>query len=80
MIAWLLPDLYVFIAVALATATFGVIQARRGRESRLFLHVVVQLYWVLWGGAAYLHGLPTSPFWVIFPLVAIYSLLGLQAG
>lgn len=71
----LVYGMYGFLAVAAVTGVVGVLQARRGRSSRLFPHVVVQLYFILWGTTAYLHGLAHSPFWVIFPLVAISALL-----
>lgn len=64
-----------FFVLAAVTALVGLLQERRGGESRFFPHVVVQLYFILWAAAAYLHGLPTSPFWVVFPLLAISSLL-----
>lgn len=71
----LVYGMYGFLAVAAVTGVVGVIQARREHSSRFFPHVVVQLYFVLWGAAAYLHGLAHSPFWVIFPLIGICSLL-----
>lgn len=74
-LASLMIGVYGFLALAAVTALVGVVQERRGVASRFFPHVVVQIYFVLWAGVAYLHGLPISPFWVVFPLLAICSLL-----
>ncbi len=78
-------DRYTLRAVAFTYAAYGALIVvlgavgallrARGRTSRAYVHVVVQLWWLLSILGAYLHGPATSPFWVVVPMLGFTALL-----
>jgi class 3 adenylate cyclase len=64
-----------FLALTLSLTAMGVRLRRRGQTSRLYIHAVNQTWWLSFGIIAYLHGLPTTPLWAIFPFLGFFCLL-----
>lgn len=62
-------------ALIVVLGAVGAVLRARGRTSRAYVHVVVQLWWVFSILGVYLHGPVTSPFWVVVPTLGFTCLL-----
>jgi class 3 adenylate cyclase len=63
-----------FLVLSFSLTAVGLWLRDGGRTSRLYLHVVNQTWWLALGSIAYLHGLPTTPLWTIFPVLGFFCL------
>jgi class 3 adenylate cyclase len=61
-----------FLAASAALSTW---MLRTRRESRAFVHVVMQGWWLIFGWGAYIHGPATTPLLLLFPVLALGTMI-----
>jgi class 3 adenylate cyclase len=64
-----------FMLLTLGFTMVGLHLRRTEGPHRLYLHAVNQSWWLAFAFIAYMHGLATTPLWVIFPFFGFFCLL-----
>jgi signal transduction histidine kinase/DNA-binding response OmpR family regulator len=72
---WMIWLIGVFLLVTAGLIATGMVLRRREGRHRLYLHAVVQSWWLTYAALAYLHGLATSPLWTVLPCLGFICLL-----